>query len=193
MKLFIVLLLVFIGVGCSDISVHTPNIAEEPENNQTLEITVDAKNNQKFAIPRPTWEVNKFTSGNADMIGIPNKIAIHNGKIIEGNANKFIWYFWGAEKEFENMFLTVIAIKKDSVEPTKALVVGVGTKSATKVWSIKSHFPKVTPLNGANAHIPSTIELPSKGLWSLNAFVNNQLYGQIIVEVMDEASSLNKS
>lgn len=186
MRLFIVLLLIFLVVGCSNVSDHTSMMAEESKDNLTVEITVDAMNNQTFSIPNPSWEVNKFTSGNAEMIGIPNKIAIHNGKIIEGKANKFIWYFWGAEKEFEKMELTVIAIKKDSVEPTKALVVGVGTKSATKVWSLKSYFPKVTPLNGANAHLPSTIELPSKGLWSLNAFVNNQLFGQIIVEVMDK-------
>jgi hypothetical protein len=41
------------------------------------------------------------------------------------------------------------------------------------------------PNNGADAHIPSNLSLPTSGLWKLDAYLGGKLKGSIIVDVKE--------
>ncbi len=39
------------------------------------------------------------------------------------------------------------------------------------------------PNNGANAHMPSNVSLPKSGIWRLDIYIGDNLFGNIIIEV----------
>jgi len=88
------------------------------------------------------------------------------GPFIAGKGNKYMWYFWGSKEELAGSF-NVKAVKE-------------GTTQEIDVFSARSIGG---PLIGADAVIPSSMELPEAGMWRLNVYIHDQLFSSIYVRV----------
>lgn len=118
-------------------------------------------------VPDSNWETSPlFQSGPYMMIGVENRLAFFHSELRAGYPNKYMWYFWGKDEELTGE-LHITAVKQNSVE-------------IIDVFEAKLNPSK---LSGADAAIPTTMTLPSKGLWRLMALIDGQLYGSVITEV----------
>ena len=90
---------------------------------------------------------------------------LDKGLIVAGKRNKYMWHFWGSKDELTGR-LSIMAIKEGS---TREIDIYRGTLGGS--------------INTADAHTPSSMEFPEEGMWRLNAYINNKLYGSIYVNV----------
>lgn len=120
-----------------------------------------------LSVAEPSWDVSPlFTSGTYQLRGIPKKVGFLDPGFIAGRVNKYMWHFWGTEEELNGNF-KVKALKK-------------GTNQLIDVFSTNYLGGKN---NGADRHIPSSMSLPTSGRWQLLAYMNNQLFGSIVIDV----------
>ena len=90
------------------------------------------------------------------------------GPFIAGEDQKYMWHFWG-----EHEILT---------QPFK--VIGINKETGEEIIVFKT--PKRNSLgsnNGAAHHIPSMMMLPSAGIWKLEGYFGDELFGNLIVSV----------
>lgn len=113
-------------------------------------------------------ESTAFNSENRSMIGTEGKVGILGMDFKAGKANKYMWHFWGTEDQLSGSF-KVTATKENSKEENEIF-------SAIQLGG---------PNNGADAHAPSSLMLPDPGLWRLNAYVNDDLFASVFVNVKD--------
>ncbi|GIP46322.1 hypothetical protein J45TS6_47810 [Paenibacillus sp. J45TS6] len=76
-----------------------------------------------------------------------------------------MWYLWG-----ENL----------SRKPFKVIGINTDTKQEVVIFNDKVLGSE---LNDADAHTPSTMEFPTAGIWNLDAYVGEELFGNIVVEL----------
>lgn len=116
------------------------------------------------------WEPSpRFTLGMLQMRGIPNKLAFVDPGFIAGRANKYMWHLWGIRESLQGPF-QVVAVKEGSeqlIDVFRAEAVGGA-------------------VNGADASVVSSMELPSPGRWRLTAYVGERLIGSVVVDVQPE-------
>jgi len=86
--------------------------------------------------------------------------------IVAGKGNKYMWHFWGTDDELNGEF--------------KVLAVKQGTTKMVDVFSASSLG---SGLSRADRTVPSLMSLPEPGLWRLMAYVDDRLFGSIVVEV----------
>jgi hypothetical protein len=77
--------------------------------------------------------------------------------------------FWGKPEDLQGSF-RVVGTSKETGE--KISVIQASTIGG--------------PNNGADGHVPSFMTLPSTGLWRLDAYIGEKLFGSIIVQVHDK-------
>ncbi|WP_214783096.1 hypothetical protein [Bacillus sp. ISL-45] len=41
------------------------------------------------------------------------------------------------------------------------------------------------PYNGADRHVPSNMSLPKEGIWKLDAYIGDKLFGTIFIKVYE--------
>jgi hypothetical protein len=110
------------------------------------------------------------------MIGEKGKVAfIHDDtttRFYAGHEQKYMWHLWGDEDELSGQFK----------------VVGVNKETKEEVEVLKANIYGVSPNNNANAdeRIPSLMSLPYPGLWRLDAYIDEKLFGSIVVKVYPE-------
>ena len=110
-----------------------------------------------------------FTSGSYTMIGEKGKLGFiyDDATTFEaGEPNKYMWHFWGEESELDGPFK----------------VIGHNQETNEEIVAFESS-ELGGPNNGADAHTPSSMQLPSKGIWELDAYVDDELFGTVVVEV----------
>ena len=90
------------------------------------------------------------------------------GPFIAGEPQKYMWHFWGGKEVLTKPFKVVGVSKKTGEEMT--------------VFEFSSNHV-LTPNSGADHHIPSMMTLPSEGLWKLEAYFGEELFGNVIVNV----------
>lgn len=73
---------------------------------------------------------------------------------------------WGSDEEF-NDTLTVKAFHQDTSEKIELV----------KETSLGGS------LNGANNHAPTTMKFTKKGMWALDAYIGDKLFGSVIINV----------
>lgn len=118
-------------------------------------------------VPDSSWEPSPvFNSGIYEMTGVENRLGYINYGFIAGQPNKYMWHFWGSDEELKGE-LRIQAVKQNSLE-------------IIDVFEAKLLPQK---LNGADAALPTTMSLPSSGLWRLMVSIDGQLFGSVIVEV----------
>ncbi|KRE44973.1 DUF4871 domain-containing protein [Paenibacillus sp. Soil522] len=110
-----------------------------------------------------------FTSEGLEMQGIEGKIGILGSEFIAGKPNKHMWHFWGTKEELSANFR----------------VEAVNTNTGEKInpFTLDNPTPIGGPNNGADGHVPSSMELPEPGVWQLDAYLDANLFGSITVEV----------
>ncbi|MCR2805774.1 DUF4871 domain-containing protein [Paenibacillus soyae] len=118
------------------------------------------------------WKVSPlFESGSYTMIGEEGRIGFiyDDGEAVRFYPNKeqkYMWHVWGQSEEIQDA-LTVLATSQETGEKVTVInAISIGG-----------------PNNGADGHAPSMMSLPSAGLWRLDAYVGEKLYGHIVVEV----------
>lgn len=115
----------------------------------------------------PSWVISsEFILGTYTLQGIENKLGILNSGFIANKVNKYMWFLWASSEQLEGA-LRVVAVKQ-------------GSNELLEIFSVKN-------LGGGSSgeakRIPSGMSLPEAGLWRLMAYVDDKIYGSIIVEV----------
>ncbi|MGG4344061.1 DUF4871 domain-containing protein [Paenibacillus lautus] len=118
-------------------------------------------------VPDSGWELSpSFRSGNYAMTGVEGRLGFIHPPLVANKPNKYMWHFWGRDEELKGDLL-ITAVKK-------------GTTELVDVFKTRiSPYPH----NGADAAIPTSMSLPSPGLWRIMVSINGQLFGSVIVEV----------
>ncbi|WIV21115.1 DUF4871 domain-containing protein [Paenibacillus polygoni] len=143
-----------------------------------LIILVGCKSGKETVVrPSPT-----FYSDQVAMIGVEKKLGILGPDFVVNTANKYMWHFWDTNEELQLKSLRVEAINVKTKQKVKGLVKDVSTPQETLVWEYDSIGG---PNNGADAHTPSILMLPSSGLWQLDAYLGGEYFESIIVNVKD--------
>lgn len=111
-----------------------------------------------------------FKSGNYTMIGEKGRLGFiyDDSEVVRFYPNKtqkYMWHFWGEDQEF-NGKLKVVAIHEDDEEQITVVEGGLGGDN-----------------NGADRHAPSNMSLPKNGMWKLDAYIGDELFGSVYVKV----------
>jgi hypothetical protein len=123
-----------------------------------------------------------FKSGIYTLQGTEGKIGIlAPGDFISNKPNKYMWHFWGAKEELARTPFKVEAIDLKTGIKHQVLIEGMGTPSKKFVWEY--NYGLGGPNNGADAHLPSGLELPNPGKWKLDAYLGGELFGSVVVNV----------
>jgi hypothetical protein len=126
-----------------------------------------------FSIPVTFGDGKK---GEYVFVGEKGKLAVQIAAGVEGETiqlspirpnqpDKYMWYLWGenlTRKSFKVIGANIDT--KQEVVIVEGIVLGPG-------------------MNGADAHTPSTMEFPNAGVWKLVAYVDEEIFGHIIIEV----------
>ncbi|CAM3900385.1 hypothetical protein GCM10009865_54770 [Aeromicrobium ponti] len=99
------------------------------------------------------------------------KIGFGHGPIIAAETQKYMLHFWG-DKEILTKPLKVIGVRKET------------GKEITVFQSAGSN--QLSPNLGANHHKPSAMMLPSAGLCRLEGYFGDELFGNVVVNVMEK-------
>jgi hypothetical protein len=122
-----------------------------------------------------------FKSGNYILQGVEGRIGIlATGGFKSKSPNKYMWHFWGTKEELARKPFKVEAIDLKTGEKHQVLLEGMGTPNKKYVWEYDSLGG---PNNGADAHVPSGLEFPHSGKWSLDAYLGGELFGSLVVDV----------
>lgn len=122
-----------------------------------------------------------FKSGSYTLQGVEGKIGILTPGFKANSANKYMWHFWGTKHELSRTPFRVEAVDLKSGNKHQALLTGMGTTEKKHVWEYEGGLGG--PNNGADAHLPSGLEMPHPGKWKLNAYLGGELFGSIVVDV----------
>ena len=118
-------------------------------------------------VAEPSWNVSPmFRSGAYEMRGIEKKAGFIDAGFIAGKSNKYMWHFWGTDAQLQGEF-KVVAVKQ-------------GTSRLVDVFNTNSLGSKI---NGADRSAVSMMSLPEPGKWRLMAYLNDQLFTSIVVDV----------
>ena len=114
-----------------------------------------------------------FESGSYTMIGEEGRLGfIYDDEEVvrfyPDKVQKYMWHFWGDENEFEGN-LKVIGTHENDAAPLTVFEGGLGGAN-----------------NGADRHAPSNMSLPASGMWKLDAYIGESLFGTVYVKVHEE-------
>lgn len=110
------------------------------------------------------------------LVGSGKKGEAVEEKIIANKANKYMWHFWGDKDSISGDFKVVGTNKEGKEHPV--LISG-----DEKVWKYSN--TSISPNNGADSHIASNMVFPTSGLWKLEIYFNEKLFGEIVINVKD--------
>ncbi|MDX8364320.1 hypothetical protein [Cytobacillus sp. IB215665] len=136
-------------------------------------------------VTEENWEVSPtFTIKSGDrereLRGYKSEVAfLDTMDFLVDKAGKTRWFFWGEElEEVNEEHFKLIGIHKNTGEE-KTLI-------DSKGWEVVSQNYKETGIKGvlgAQSSQHTMFTLPTAGLWRLNAYISDKLYGSIVVEV----------
>lgn len=114
-----------------------------------------------------------FEAGGYTMIGEEGRLGFiyDDGEVdrfYPNKVQKYMWHFWGEEQELEGEVKITASHENDNEE---IYVTGGGLSGAN---------------NGAEKHMPSNMSLPKSGMWKLDAYIGDRLFGSIYVKVHEK-------
>lgn len=144
-----------------------------PENNQRKIIL--SKNTPSFILTKDfedvEWNKEAVDLGN-NIIGNDNKSGVIGADMPSLNINqKWMWHLWGVDNTIVNK-LTVVGLHKETYTVHQILTSG---------WSIELGGEN----NGADAHAPSSVNIPLKGEWAMLLYVNGELFDTLVYNITD--------
>jgi hypothetical protein len=156
--IFLILILLF---GCSN------NVSTE--NSGTLE------QSPTFKYPVTFGDGKK---GEYILIGEKERVAFQVGSgekgksvvtpIVEGKTDKYMWYFWGNEKDLKGK-LKVEGISENGKKMTLL------TSSSLEIG--------ISPIKGASSSLPSSMTFSTSGKCKLTIYIGDKLFGKIVIFV----------
>lgn len=128
----------------------------------------------------PTFTISKPGPNGKDvpygLRGVKGKFAIVDAPVNAGTNNKQLPHFWGGStKKTEQLFkkhVKIIGTSKEDGKTVTAFESSIGVPNEDIVKPPHHYAESVGYLN-----------LPSKGIWKLDAYIENNLFGSIIIEV----------
>jgi hypothetical protein len=121
----------------------------------------------------PLFSVHEVTADGRQieyqMRGEKGRFGFIDAPFVAGQAQKYMWHFWGNPDELVGKQLVVTAIPQGSKVERQVFT---GTLGGANL--------------GAVAHTPSTMSLPTPGLWRLNVRVGGKLLGSLVIQVVSE-------
>ncbi|PAE24959.1 MULTISPECIES: hypothetical protein [Bacillaceae] len=114
------------------------------------------------------WERKAVEFGDRGIIGNENKSGVIGADMPSLNGQKWMWHLWGVE----NADLTIVGFHKESQTVHPILTNGMG-------WTIRAYGP----INGADAHTPSSVKFPKKGEWAILLYVDGELFDELIYDI----------
>jgi len=155
----------------------------------TFEVKLDGQRYGDFALnvdeppspweESPTFEVPISVGSEYVLIGEQGKFGFLIGPyrieagerkydlpIVAERPNKYMWFLWGSKELLQGSF-AVTAVKEGSRQEIGVVSpLGLGSQSSLDY-----------------TQIPTTMNLPEPGMWRLNAYVGNRLFGSVYVRV----------
>lgn len=133
--------------------------------------------NTNGSITNDAWEVTPTFKYEAHIMrGIQNEIAIIDEKIIVDKPQLFRWHIWGDESQLSGATFKMVAVHK---ETNKKVVI-------TENRALAKDISDNVVLGSATRYVTTEISLPIKGLWRFNAYIDNNLYGSIIIKANEK-------
>ena len=116
-----------------------------------------------------------FESGSDTLIGEEGRLGFSydDGEILRfypDKTQKYIWYFWGEEKEFNGVLKFIGTHENDEKQ---SVVYG-------------GDFYKAN--NKADRQVHISMNLPKSGMWRLDAYIGDKLFGTVFVKVHTQSS-----
>jgi hypothetical protein len=136
---------------------------------------VPSNREHKKASDGQDWQESPlFKSGDFTMIGQEGRLGfIYSDREVDrfypNQTQKYMWHFWGDDQEFDGE-LKVMATHENGGEPITVL----------------EDLPLGGPNNGADRHVPSNMSLPKSGMWKLDAYIGDKLFGSVYVKVHEK-------
>lgn len=111
--------------------------------------------------------------------GVNGKLAIVDAPVIAGKKNKQLFHFWGGTPE-----------KTEQLFNKRVKVIGTSKKDGKTVIAFESFiaFPNEEIVKPPHHYAESVgyLILPSKGIWKLDAYIEDKLFSSMIVDVQDK-------
>ncbi|MEK3799102.1 hypothetical protein MHI18_12775 [Peribacillus sp. FSL H8-0477] len=162
-SLFIALFIcLFVMSGCTSTTVN-PNKISLPEDVPNF---VTEQDIQKIDWDRMAASFDTGTRGNK------NKLGLLGPELKPNEAGKWLWHFWGIDQgEF-----TLVGYNQDT--STISPVLSDGSWSRTSIGGGE--------INGADASLPSNVELPKAGKWALLVYIGDQLFDTLVMDIKEK-------
>lgn len=162
--LFIFLSLLFWVVGC------TTN--ETVEHKIILLLPKDIPNFvEESDLEKVDWD-RKAVTFNDNIIGNVNKSGVIGPDMPSINTNqKWMWHLWGIENPKETN-LAIVGLHRESETVHQILTAG---------WTIGLAGEN----NGADAHAPSTVNIPKAGEWAILLYVDGNLFDVLVYDIKE--------
>lgn len=129
-----------------------------------------------FTISKPGVDGKDVTYG---LRGIEGELAIVDSQVIAGTNNKQLFHFWGeTPQKMEQLFnkkVKVIGTSKENGETVTTFESSIGVPNEEIIKPPHHYAESVGYLN-----------LPSKGIWKLDAYIEGELFGSIIIDVQEK-------
>lgn len=104
-----------------------------------------------------------------NMIGNENKSGVIGADMPSLNGQKWMWHLWGV---YNNPDLTVVGYHRET---------GTIHPILQHDWTLKM----AGELNGADAHIPSSVKIPEPGEWAILLYTNGELFDILIYDIRE--------
>ncbi|QPQ28941.1 hypothetical protein [Lysinibacillus sp. JNUCC 51] len=115
------------------------------------------------------WDKKAVEFGERAIIGNANKSGVIGVNMPSLSTQKWMWHLWGIEEGRDNK-LTIVGYHKESKTVHPILVEG---------WTIGLGGP----VNGADAHTPSSVKIPKPGEWAILLYINDSYFDTLIYDI----------
>lgn len=115
------------------------------------------------------WDKKAVEFGERGIIGNEDKSGVIGANMPSLNTQKWMWHLWGIA-EGRDTKLTIVGYHKDSKTVHPILVDG---------WTLGLGGP----VNGADAHRPSSVKIPKPGEWAILLYVNESYFDTLIYDI----------
>jgi hypothetical protein len=174
--LFVAFLLSFLVIsGCQSSTVQE---VEKPINiNLPKDIPsfVTKKDFEKIDWNKTVIEFN--TGERSDMVGNKNKLGILAPEFKPNEVQKWMWHLWGVNK----VELTIVGFNKE----TKTVHPILFDREIDK-WYWTGKGKAMGAVNGADAHMPSNVNVPEAGKWAFLVYIDGKLFDTLVIDVKDK-------
>ena len=117
------------------------------------------------------WDKKAVTFDN-DIIGNTNKSGVIGADMPSININqKWMWHLWGIENP-QATKLTVVGLQRKTSTIHQILTTG---------WTIDLAGEN----NGADAHVPSSVNIPKAGEWAILLYTDGNLFDVLVYEIKE--------